>query len=59
MKKIDDDDDDDDDDEDDGTCPFQRRSFFFNSCYPKNIQDSVLAVIVTSLVVTQKFVRTP
>jgi hypothetical protein len=63
VKKIEDDDDDDDDEDDDvdGAFPFQRRRFVLNSCYPKNIQENktILAIIVSSVNVTQKCLRTP
>ena len=59
VKKTDDDDvddDDDDDDEDDvvdGTFPFQRRRIAFDSWDPKDIQDSLHPISVTSVDVTQ------
>ena len=55
----DDDDDNDDDDDDDGAFLFPRRRIVFDSRYPKNIQDSLHPISVTSMVVTQKFVSTP
>jgi len=57
---VDDDDDDNDDYDDDfdGAFLFPRRRFVFDSRYPKNIQDSLHPISVTSMVFTQKFVST-
>jgi hypothetical protein len=58
REKIDDGDDDDDDEDDvGGAFPFPRRRIVFNSGYSKNIQDSLHSISVTSVVVSQKFVR--
>jgi hypothetical protein len=58
MRKIVDVDDDDDDYDDDATFPFQRARDVIDICNPKDIQDSIKAICVTSVDVTPKFVRT-